>query len=221
MSEMNLGDGFSRRKQIQSEFHSWLNRLSLAGRDETTFVAPELGEDEGSAMIGSLKKFTRNYTIEECMAILDELIVEDTKLAKQISLTNQTAKATMKDLDGNEVELTIPELIVLKNDIAPKLAEIVDNIPRVNTGQEVIQEEDNFTKWRKIKAIISRTREIGENGFQRDVDVIKGYNVKEVKDYGFTERHIYDRKDKIAEWESRLKQAINQANKTTLVELVE
>lgn len=221
MTEMNLGDGFSRRKQVQNEFQTWLRRLALAGKDEITFTTPELGDSEDKAIPGSLKKFTRNYTIGECEAKLDSLIKEDTQLAHRISLTNQVAKAIMTDIDGNSVELTIPELIVLKNDIAPKLSEIVDNIPRRAIGEEVIESDASSTniKWRKIKTMISRTREVGKNGFQRDVDVVQGYQVKEVMDYGFPERYIFDRKDKIAAWETRLKEAINQANKTLLVDL--
>lgn len=217
---MNLGDGFSKRKQIQNEFQIWLRRLSLAGKDETRFITKELGADENKAVKGSLKKFIRNYTIDECLDKLTAFIKEDTELAHRISLTNQKAAVTMKNLDGEEVRLTIPELIVLKNNIAPKFVEIEDNIPRLTSGEEIIEDESkDFVKWRVIKAIIDKTREIGENGFQRDVEVVKGYNVREVKDYGYSERAIYDRKDNIAAWETRLKEAINQANKTLLVEL--
>ena len=38
-------------------------------------------------------------------------------------------------------------------------------------------------------------------------------------DYGFEEREVYDEIDKIHAWQQRLKEAINQANKTDLIEL--
>jgi len=38
----------------------------------------------------------------------------------RISLTNQKAIASIVDLDGKELELSVPELLVLKGDIIPK-----------------------------------------------------------------------------------------------------
>lgn len=220
MVEMNLGDGFSRRKQIQNEFKVWLNRLSLSGREESKFSVLKLGDSEEQAMPGSSKKYGRNFTIEECLEKLKDLIEEDKILSKRISLTNQQAKAIALDLDGNEVELTIPELIVLKNDIAPKLEEIEQNIPQQAKNVEIIKEVKNYSiKWREIKTIVSRTREISSKGLQRDVDVIKGYNVREVIDYGYPERKLLERKDDLRAWLNRLKQAINEANKTLLIKI--
>lgn len=220
MSEMNLGDGFSRRKQIQSEFDVWLNRLSLAGREETHFSTKELGDSEENAVVGSLRKFGRNFSIEECLSKLDDLLEEDKTLAKRISLTNQQARAVVMNIEGNKLlTLTIPELIVLKNDITPKLNEIEEHIPQQTAGKEVLETKDKYIKWREIKTIISRTRKVSKEGFQMDVDVLKGYNVKEIVDYGYNERELLDRKDKLREWEGRLKKGINEANKTILINL--
>lgn len=220
MSEMNLGDGFSRRKQIQTLFSVWLNRLTLSGREEVRFTSTELGDSEDKAIAGSLKKFGRNFTIEECLRKLEELLKEDKQLAKQISLTNQQAKAPVEDLEGNIVELTIPELIVLKNDIIPKLEEITNSIPTQAGGVEIIKKlENKYIEWRTIKTLISRTRKVSKEGFQVDVDVIRGYDVKKVIDYGYSERKIMDRNDKIQAYVGRVKRAINEANKTLLINL--
>ena len=119
-----LGDAFTRRKQIESELTNWTNRLRLAGKDSIKFQTKEIEGDKKFVPIpGSMKKYVRTYKIEECQEKIKELIEEDQKLALKISLTNQKAKAKLLDLNGIEVELTIPELLVLKNDIAPKLEE--------------------------------------------------------------------------------------------------
>lgn len=216
---MNLGDGFSRRKQIQGEFKTWINRLQLTGKDEVNYEVGELNQKAGSATPGTLTKFKRVFTTEECIKKLKELLDQDKELALKISLTNQKAKAQIVDMEGKNVELTIPELIVLKNEIAPKLEEIYRSIPKRTTDKNVIEETDNYIKWRVIQAMVTRTREIGENNFQRDVDKVLGFKIKEVTDYGYTERKIFDKIDEIQKWQQRIKEAINQANKTLLVEL--
>ena len=43
--------------------------------------------------------------------------------------------------------------------------------------------------------------------------------MEEVTDYGIEERIIFDEIDKMHAWQHRLKEAINQANKTELIEL--
>ncbi|MBD3187262.1 hypothetical protein GF325_10565, partial [Candidatus Bathyarchaeota archaeon] len=116
---MNLGDAFTRRKQINSEIQTWLNRLQLAGRDSEQFKTNAIeGEEKFKPVPGSYRKFTRNYTIEECMEKLEDLMASDRKLALRISMTNHVARATLLDLDGTEMEYSIPELLVLKNEIA-------------------------------------------------------------------------------------------------------
>ena len=46
-----------------------------------------------------------------------------------------------------------------------------------------------------------------------------GYDVVEVTDYGVPRREQWDAIDRIGEFAQQVKQAINQANKTDLVEL--
>ena len=76
------------------------------------------------------------------------MIEEDQKLALRISLTNQKAKSRLIDLDGNEVELTIPELLVIKNNIAPKLERATQSIPKLAKGVERVY--SNLLKSKEI-----------------------------------------------------------------------
>ncbi|MBY9006349.1 MAG: hypothetical protein KGD63_06295 [Candidatus Lokiarchaeota archaeon] len=217
---LTLGDGFSRRKQIEKEFSSWINRLRLAGKDTISYQTKVIEEEKKFIPIpGSKKEFKRNYSIEECRSNLAELIEEDQKLALRISITNQKAKAKLLDLDGKEVELTIPQLILLKNDIAPKLEETAQAIPKVAKGVEIIESTDKIIKWRSITPIYKIKQSLSEQGHKIEEEYIDYYNVVENTDFGFDERKVYDDIDKIHDWQHRLKVAINQANKTELIEL--
>ncbi|MBN1214691.1 MAG: hypothetical protein JXA99_04540 [Candidatus Lokiarchaeota archaeon] len=217
---LTLGDGFSRRKQIENEFNTWINRLKLAGKDTIRYQTKEIeGDKKFKAIPGSKKEFKRTYSIEECRSKIGELIEEDQKLALRISLTNQKAKAKLIDLDGNEVELTIPQLILLKNDIAPKLEETAQAIPKVAKGVEVLNIKDNSIQWRSIYPLYKKKQSLSEQGHKIEEEYIEYYNVEENIDFGFDERKVYDEIDKIHDWQHRLKEAINQANKTELIEL--
>ncbi len=217
---MTLGDGFSRRKQISSELDTWINRLRLAGRDSVKYQTKKI-EGDGSFMPipGSIKDFKRSYTIEECNEKINSLIEEDRKLALRISLTNQNAKSTMTDLKGMEVTLTIPELLVLKNDIAPKLENAQRGIPIKAKGVDVVDNANDFIKWRTINPVYKKKQSLSEQGHKIEQEYIDYYNVEEIVDYGFDERAVYDNIDKLHAWMQRLKEAINQANKTDLITL--
>lgn len=215
-----LGDGFSRRKQIEKEFNIWLNRLKLAGRETIKYQTKKIEGDKKFASIpGSKKTFERNYTIEECQAKIKELIEEDQKLALRISITNQKAKAKLIDLDGKEVELTIPQLILLKNDIAPKLEEAAQSIPKVAKGVEILETTGVAIKWRSIYPVYKTKQSLSEQGHKIEEEYIDFYNVEENTDYGFEERKVYDEIDKIHAWQHRIRESVNQANKTELIEL--
>lgn len=214
---MTLGDAFSRRKQIQAELEGWINRLRLAGIDTSKYQTKSIeGETKFNPIPGTIKEFKRNYTIEECRGKIDELIKEDQNLALRISLTNQKAKAILIDLDGTERELTIPELLVLKNDIAPKLEKAAQAIPKLPNGVEIIESTDEFIKWRAVRPIYKMKQSLSEQGHKIENEYIDYYEVDEMTDYGFPERKVYDQIDKIHDWQHRLKEAINQANKTEL-----
>ncbi len=217
---LTLGDGFSRRKQIESELENWINRLKLAGRTVISYQTKSIeGGKNFQAVPGTKKEYDRTYTIEECQQKIKELIEEDKKLALRISLTNQKAKAKMIDLEGNEVELTIPELIVLKNDIAPKLENAAQMIPKLARNIETMEKTAAYIKWRNIYPVLKKKQSLSEQGHKIEEDIIDYYSVEEVTDYGVDERKVFDEIDKIHAWQHRLKEAINQANKTELLEL--
>jgi len=217
---MTLGDGFSRRKQVSAELDTWVNRLRLAGRDSIKYQTEAIeGENKFKPIPGSIKDFKRNYTIEECNEKIKELIEEDRILALRISLTNQKAKSTLIDLEGNEVTLTIPELLVLKNNIAPKLENAARGIPIKAKGVDVMETTDDYIKWRTIYPLYKTKQSLSEQGHKIEEEYIDYYNVEEIVDYGFKERKVYDDIDKLHAWIHRLKEAINQANKTELITL--
>ncbi|NHI94345.1 MAG: hypothetical protein EAX96_17770 [Candidatus Lokiarchaeota archaeon] len=217
---LTLGDAFSRRKQIESEIQTWISRLNLAGMDTKTYQTKKIdGEDKFKPIPGTKKDFLRNYTIDECRNKIDELIKEDQKLAIRISITNQKAKAKIIDLNGIEKELTIPELLVLKNDIAPKLERTAQAIPKLRKGVEVIEKADNYIKWRIVSPKYKIKQSLSDQGHKIENEYIDYYDVQENIDYGIAEREVFDEIDKIHAWQHRLKEAINDANKTELIDL--
>ncbi len=217
---MNLGDAFSRRKQIDSEIDNWITRLSLAGKDTRTFTTRQIEGDKKFEVIpGSEKTFTRNYTIEECRKKIQELIEEDKQLARRISITNQGAKGSLMDLDGVKKVLTIPELLVLRNEIAPKLENAARAIPKLPNGVEILEKKGKAIKWRDVAPKYKHEQELSDKGIKIEKDIIEYYNVSENTDYGMPEREIFDEVDKIHKWLEGIKSAINEANKTELVNL--
>ena len=122
-------------------------------------------------------------------------------------------------MDGIEKELSIPELLVLKNDIAPKLENIQRSIPIRAQGVDIIAEKSDSIKYRMITETKKSIQEMGEKGQVITNNVIDYYTVEERTDYGYNQRQVYDEIDKIHQWLVRLKEAINQANRTPLVEL--
>lgn len=228
---MTIGDGFGRRKQITAEIQTWTNRLQLAGRDTRRYHTRSIGvveegdardEDRGEAfkpLPGTKKNFQRNYTIEECQTNIQQLIAEDRALARRISLTNQAAKAKLVDLDGVEKEMSIPELLVLRNDIVPKLEEAARAVPRLAQNVEVVETTEHATKWRSIQPHFITRESLSSKGHKISKQRVDYYVVEEVTDYGRPEREVFDEIDQIHDFQTRLRNAINQANKTELVEL--
>lgn len=155
----------------------------------------------------------------ECRAKLDALIKEDLVLAHRISITNQKASGTFVDLDGTEKTLTIPALLVLRNEIAPKLEAAARAIPVKAKGVEVTETGDGLTRWRNITPEYKHLQEFNDKGMKAENDVIDRYRIDETVDYGWNERDVFDEIDKIHDWLQRIKNAINEANKTDLVEI--
>ncbi|NMC08392.1 MAG: hypothetical protein GYA24_24505 [Candidatus Lokiarchaeota archaeon] len=217
---MNLGDAFARRKQIDAEIENWLARLKLAGRDTLQYRTLSIeNKDKLVPIPGSKREFKRTYSIEECLGKLKALIEEERVLALRISLTNQQAKAKLLDLDGIEKTLTIPELLVLKNDIAPKLENIARSIPIKAKGVEVTSETAAVMNWRAITKVEKSSQELSDKGHKIEKQVVDYYQIDEVADYGHDERKVFDEVDKIHLWLQRVRNSINEANKTELVEI--
>ena len=214
---MDLGYAFARRKQIQAEVQQWINRLALAGKDTYMYQVETLDGDKEKKLIpGTKKEYHRNYTIEEAQAKITGLLNEDRIIARRISLTNQIAKVKIIDLDGEEKVMTIPELLILRNEIAPKLEEAARAIPKLTVGVDVIDRTPTYIKWREIGPIVKYAEKISE-GFKITEEYVKAYNITEYVDYGKPEREIADQIDQIHEWLTRIKTAINTANKTELI----
>lgn len=60
---------------------------------------------------------------------------------------------------------------------------------------------------------------LSEQGHKIEEQFIDYYEVQEITDYGMEERKVFDEIDRIHAWQHRLKEAINQANKTELITL--
>ncbi len=220
MNIINLGDGFARRKQIDSEIENWINRLSLAGKDTRTFTTRQIeGEKKFEIIPGSEKTFNRTYSIEECRKKIEDLINEDKQLARRISVTNQGAKGSLVDLDGVKKVLTIPELLVLRNEIAPKLENAARAIPKLPNGIEILEKKGKSVKWRQVDPKYKHIQKLSDKGIKVEKEIIEFYTVTENTDYGIPEREIFDEVDKIHKWLEGIKSAINEANKTELVDL--
>ncbi|MFW9998153.1 MAG: hypothetical protein ACFFD4_39290 [Candidatus Odinarchaeota archaeon] len=216
---MNLGNAFARRKQLDAEINNWINRLAYANRDSKNYRTEDISKESFVPVLGTMKEYKRTYTIEECKQKVEELIKEDQELALRISLTNQLAKAKLLDLGGKEREMTVPELLVLKNDIVPKIERMLRAIPRRTTGVEIVEEGDNYIKWRSITPNYKREQSMSDKGNVIENQVLDYYFVEEIQDYGYPEREIFDEIDKIQAWMQRLKEAVNKANETELVNL--
>jgi hypothetical protein len=219
---MDLGDAFARRKQLDAEITTWINRLSLAGRNTQQYKTKSTNKSEKDAyspIPGTQKEYIRNYTIEECQEKIQAFLKEDLELALRISLTNQKAKGKFIDLDGKEKEMTIPELLVYRNDIAPKYERAATAIPRRATGVEITEKGEKSIKWRQITPNWKVKQEMNGKGLKIENTFIEDFFIDEVEDFGHPERKVFDEIDRIHEWMVRIKTAINQANKTELVKL--
>ena len=217
---MTLGDGFNRRKKLAADLETWINRLTAAGRTRRTFRTKDI---EGSKAFepepGSEKITTRHYTIEECRERIEEALAEDRELAMRISLTNQRAKAPLEELDGSVRELSIPELLVLKSDIIPKLERAARAIPTLADNVNVVESTDEHVRHRTISKVERKKETMSDKGMKVEEIEIIGYDVVETTDYGVVAREAWNEIDKIQDYAQRVKHAINRANKTELIEL--
>jgi hypothetical protein len=217
---MTLGDAFNRRKKLDADLTSWTNRLKAAGATKRSFRCKAI---EGAAAFepepGSEKTTSRHYTVEECREKIRELLEEDRVLALRISLTNQAARAEVEDLGGALRTYSIPELLVLKDSIIPKLEAAARAVPLRADGVNVIGTGDNHVRYRTVQKVERKKETFSDKGLKAEEMETLGYDVVEVTDYGLPSREVWNEIDRIQEFQQRVKQAINRANKTELVEL--
>jgi len=217
---MTLGDGFNRRKKLATDLQTWIARLKLAGSTRRIYRTKSIeGADAFAPEPGSEKSTMRHYTVEECRTKIDEILVEDRTLALRISLTNQRARAEVEDLDGRSREYSIPELLVLKDDVIPKLELAARAIPLRADGVNVIGRGEGFEKHRTVTKVERKKETFSDKGLKAEEIELLGYDVVEVTDYGLPSRDVWNEIDRIQEFLQRVKQAINRANKTDLVDL--
>ena len=86
-------------------------------------------------------------------------------------------------------------------------------------GVDIIEENDQSIKYRFITETKKTVQEMGEKGQVISNTTSDFFTVEERIDYGFNQRKVYDEIDAIHKWLVRLKEAINQANRTVLAEL--
>lgn len=217
---MNLGDAFNRRKKLSSDLAAWTNRLKSSGVTRRTFRTKAIeGNGAFSPEPGSEKSTMRHYTVEECRAKIREILDEDLVLALRISLTNQAARAEVEDLDGRRRTFTIPELLVLKDSIIPKLEEAARAVPLRADGVNVMDSGDNHVRYRTVTKVERKKETFSDKGLKAEEMETLGYDVVEVTDFGLPSREMWNEIDRIQEFLQRVKQAINRANKTELVEV--
>jgi hypothetical protein len=217
---MNLGDGFNRRKKLSSDLVAWTNRLKSSGVTRRTFRTKAIEGDQAfTPEPGSEKTTMRHYTVDECRAKIRQILDEDQILALRISLTNQSAKAEVEDLDGTRRTYSIPELLVLKDSIIPKLEEAARAVPLRADGVNVMEAEANHVRYRTVTKIERKKETFSDKGLKAEEMETLGYDVVEVTDFGLPSRVMWNEIDRIQEFLQRVKQAINRANKTELVEL--
>lgn len=218
--QITLGDGFNHRKKLAADITSWTNRLAQAARDSRKYTTKEIeGKEAFEPEPGTEKLSERHYTIEECKSKLAELIEADRIMALRISITNQAAKSTIIDLDGKTTTLTVPELLVLRNEIIPKLESVARSTPTRPDDVNIFEEGDGFMKYRILNKVEKKKTTISEEGHKIDELILEGYQVQEYTEYGIPKREAWDEIDRIQEFAERVKMAINDANKTELLEL--
>lgn len=217
---MTLGDAFNRRKKLSADLQSWINRLSLAGNERRSYRTKVLEGDQAyQPEPGTEKSTSRQYTVQECRDRIAEILREDQLLALRISRTNQQARAEIEDLDGTIRTLSIPELLVLKDDAIPKLEQAARAVPLRADDIGVYDTGEDWVKYRIVKKVERKHESFSDKGLKVEEIELLGHDIVEVTDYGLSRREQWDHIDRIGEFAQRVKQAINQANKTDLVEL--
>lgn len=217
---LTLGDAFNRRKKLAADLEAWTGRLKSAGATRRSYRTRAIeGASAFAPDAGSEKSSTRHYTVDECREKIRAILEEDRSLALRISLTNQRARAEVEDLEGKVRSYTIPELLVLKDDTIPKIEQSLRAVPlRADANVDVFETGDDFVKHRTVTKVERKRETFNEKGLKAEEMELLGYDVVEVTDYGLPTRTVWNEIDRVQEFLQRVKQAINRANKTELVD---
>lgn len=219
-TNLTLGDAFNRRKKLSADLAAWVGRLQSAGAVRRSYRTRAIeGADAFKPDPGSEKSSTRHYTVEEARAKIDEILVEDRSLALRISLTNQRARTEIEDLDGVVRSYTVPELLVIKDDIIPKMEQSLRAVPVRADNVSVFDAIDGAVKHRTVTKVERKRETFSDKGLKAEEMELLGYDVVEVTDFGLASRDMWNAIDRVQEYQQRVKQAINRANKTELVTL--
>lgn len=221
MSEkMTLGDAFNRRKKLGADLQTWIQRLGQAGTERREYRTRSIeGKGAFEPEPGSERRTHRHYTIEECRERIELILVEDRDLALRISLTNQRARSRVVDLQGVERELSVPEMLVLKADLIPKLEQVARAVPIRADGVNIFESGEGFICHRRIKKVEKKKESLTDKGIKIEEIEVIGHDVTETTDYGILVRDAFNEIDRIQDFAQRVKQAINEANKTELIDL--
>jgi hypothetical protein len=219
-AKMTLGDAFNRRKKLGADLQTWIQRLSQVGVERRDYRTKAIeGDGAFEPEPGSERRTHRHYTIEECRQRIEETLEEDRALAMRISLTNQRARSRVVDLQGVERDLSVPEMLVLKADLIPKLEQVARAVPMRADGVSIFETGEGFIRHRRIKKVEKKKESLTDKGIKVEEIETIGYDVTETTDYGLPVRDVYNEIDRIQDFAQRVKQAINEANKTELVDL--
>lgn len=220
MTNLTLGDAFNRRKKLAADLAAWTGRLTSAGAVRRSFRTRAVeGDGAFSPEPGTEKQSTRHYTVDEARLRIADIIEEDRSLALRISLTNQQARAEIEDLDGVTRAYSIPELLVIKDDIIPKLEASLRAVPVRADNIAPYEATDDAVKYRTVAKVERKRETMSDKGLKAEEMVLIGFDVVEVTDFGLPSRAMWNEIDRVQEYQQRVKQAINRANKTELVTL--
>ena len=170
-----------------------------------------LADREVSAVVEQLSRFRGQR-------LIDEMLVRR-GLRLGLASIELPDRAQVIDLDGTQREFTVPELLVLKNEVIPRLEEIARATPTSAVGVNIFDRGQGFIRHREIARVERKKETVTDKGLKIEDRVIEGYDVREVTDYGLPAREVWNEVDRIQEFAERVKQAVQEANKTELVEL--
>ncbi len=83
----------------------------------------------------------------------------------------------------------------------------------------IYEEGEGFFKHRSVKKVVEKKQTMSDKGMKIEEIKTIGYDIVETTDYGIPVREAYNEIDRIQDFAQRVKQAINRANKTELVEM--